>query len=227
MSMNAFRNEQRTSPLMVIVAFLLMVVFASANADEAEFAEAVGELSTKLELDEDQSKKLGSSIQAYMKQLDTLFAEQEGEDADPAKLIEGVRDAQAGYEEELASFMSKEQFNKYQELKEQFNKYQELKEQAIKRMLGDLAEIQLLNAQPKTSITDEQITELAPVLGNSFYGILKIAFENAGKKLRPRQKIGVAKKLKSIQSNAQKELQRVLTPEQLQAWEAHKAEKSG
>ena len=216
MSMNAFRNLQRTSPLMVLVALLLMLGFASANADEAEFAEAVGELSAELELDEDQSKKLGSSIQAYMKQLDTLFAEQEGEDADPAKLIEGVRDAQAGYEEELASFMSKDQFNKYLELKEQ----------AIKRMLGDLAEIQLLNAQPKTSITDEQITELVPVLGNSFYGIIKIAFKNAGKKLRPGQKIGVAKELKSIQNNTQKELQRVLTPEQLQAWEAHKAEKS-
>ena len=94
-------------------------------------------------------------------------------------------------------------------------------------MLTDLASIQLLDAQPKTSITDDQIAELAPVLGNSFYGILQIAFENAGKNLRLRQKIGLAKNLKSIQSNAQKELQRVLTPEQLEAWEAHKAAKSG
>jgi hypothetical protein len=202
---------------MAITIFLLSAVFASVHADEADFAEAVGELSAKLELDEEQSQKLGKSIEAYMTRLDALFAEQDAEDADPAKLIDGVRQAQAGYEQELASFMSKEQFENYLKLKEQ----------AIKGMLSDLAEIQLLDAQPKTSITDEQIAELVPVIGNSFYGILKIAFENAGKKLRPGQKIGVAKKLKSIQSKAQQELQRVLTPEQLQAWEAYKASKSG
>ena len=204
---------------MVITTFLLLIAFASVHADEAEsdFAEVLGELSAKLELDADQSKKLGDSIKAYMTQLDKLFAEQEGEDADPAKLIDGVRNAQAAYEQDLASFMSKEQFDNYLKLKEQ----------AIKGMLSDLAEIQLLDAQPKTSITDEQIAELAPIPGNSFYGILKIAFENAGKKLRPRQKIKVAKSLKSIQSKTQQELQRVLTPEQLEAWEAHKAAQSG
>ncbi len=202
---------------MAIALFLLSTVYSPAHAGEADFAEAVGELSAKLELDEGQSQELAKSIEAYMTKLDALFAEQEGEDADPAKLIDGVRDAQAGYEKELASFMSKEQFGNYLKLKEQ----------AIKGMLSDLAEIQLLDAQSKTSITDEQIVELAPVMGNAFYGILNIAFENAGKNLRPGQKIGVARKLKSIQSKTQQELQRVLTPEQLQAWEAHKAAKSG
>jgi hypothetical protein len=64
-------------------------------------------------------------------------------------------------------------------------------------------------------------------MGNAFHGVLKIAFANAGKKLRPAQKIRLAKSLKSIQSKTQQELQRVLTPEQLEAWEAHKAAKSG
>ena len=215
--MKVVRNILTRLPSMAIALFLLSTVFASAQAGEADFAEAVGELSAKLELDEGQSQELAKSIEAYMTKLDALFAEQEGEDADPAKLIEGVKDAQAGYEKELASFMSKEQFENYLKLKEQ----------AIKGMLSDLAEIQLLDAQSKTSITDEQIVELAPVMGNAFYGILNIAFDNAGKKLRPGQKIGVAKKLKSIQSKTQQELQRVLTPEQLQAWEAHKAANSG
>jgi hypothetical protein len=217
MNMKSFRTIQARYSLVLIATFLLLSVFAAANADESDFAEGVAELSAKLELDEDQSKKLGDSIKAYMSQLDALLAEQEAEDADPSKLINGVRDAQAGFEKDLASFMSKEQFNNYLKLKEQ----------AIKGMLTDLATIQLLDAQPKTSITDDQIAELAPVLGNSFYGILQIAFENAGKDLRLRQKIALAKKLKSIQSTAQKELQRVLTPEQLEAWEAHKAAKSG
>jgi len=217
MNMGALRYIQARSPLIVIVVFLFSTVFTSVHADEADFAEAVGELSAKLELDEGQSQKLGESTKSYMVKLDALFAEQEGEDADPAKLIDGVRNAQAGYEKELAAFMSKEQFDNYLKLKEQ----------AIKAMLSDLAEIALLDAQPKTSITDEQIAELAPIMGNAFHDILKIAFANAGKKLRLPQKIKLAKSLKSIQSKTQQELQRVLTPEQLEAWEAHKAAKSG
>ena len=208
---------QASACMMLLTALLLLAGFGPAHAQDADLAEAVSELSAKLELDVDQSKKLGSSIEAYMKRLDALFAEQEGEDADPALLINGVKDAQASFESSLASFMTKDQFKKYQDLKEQ----------AIKTMLSDLAAIQLMDAQSKTTITDDQVAKLAPVLGNAFYGIIKIAWENAGKNLRPGQKIGVARKLKSIQGNLQKEFAQVLTPEQQQAWEAHKAEKSG
>jgi hypothetical protein len=174
-------------------------------------------LSAELELEEAQSKKLGSSIEVYMKQLDVLFAEQEGEDADPSLLIDGVKDAQASFESSLAPFMTRDQFNQYQDLKEQ----------AIKTLPGDLAAIQLMDAQSNTTITDDQITVLAPVLGETFYDVMQIAWENSGKNLRPGQKIGVARKLKSIQGDLQKGLEQVLTPEQQQAWEAHKAEKSG
>lgn len=203
--------------MMLLTVLLLLASFSSVNAQAPDFAEVVSKLSAKLELDEGQSKKLGGSIEAYMKQLDTLFAEQEAEDADPSLLINGVKDAQASFESSLAAFMTKDQFKMYQDLKEQ----------AIKTMLGDLAAIQLMEAQPKTTITDDQVAELASLLGNTFYGIMQIAWENAGKKLRPAQKIGVARKLKSIQGDLQKGLEQVLTPEQQQAWEAHKAEKSG
>jgi hypothetical protein len=210
------RRTQIQISAMLFTALLILTGFGAAQANEADFEDAVGELSAKLELDEDQSKKLGSSIQAYTEQLDALFAAQEGEDADPSLLINGVKDAQAGFESSLSSFMSSDQFNKYQQLKEQ----------AIKAMLSDLAAIQLMDAQSKTTITDDQIVELAPILGNAFYGIIQVAWENAGKNLRPAQKISVARKLKSIQSNLQKSFAQVLTPEQQQAWEAHKAEKA-
>lgn len=51
MNMKALRNFQTRSPLIVIAAFLLLTVFATVHAEEADFAEAVGELSAKLELD--------------------------------------------------------------------------------------------------------------------------------------------------------------------------------
>jgi len=211
------RNSQSQIYPMLFSAFLFLTCFGAVQANEANFNEAVAELSAKLELDEEQSKQLGGSIQSYTRQLDALFAEQEGEDADPSLLINGVKEAQAGFESSLSSFMGSDQFKKYLDLKEQ----------AIKTMLSDLAAIQLMDAQPKTTITDDQIIKLAPILGNAFYGIVQIAWENAGKKLRPAQKISVARQLKSIQSSLQKSFSQILTPEQQQAWEAHKAAKAG
>ncbi len=211
------RWVQVITSVVFLTALVILTVSGSVYAEESDFDEIVAELSTKLELDEGQSNKLGSSIEAYTTKLDALFSQQEAEDADPSLLINGVRGAQADFEKSLASFMTKDQFSKYLNLKEQ----------AIKGMLTDLAAIQLIDAQAKTTITDDQVNQLAPVLGNALYSIIKIAFENAGKNLRPRQKISLARNLKSIQSNLQKEFAKVLTPEQQQAWEAHKAENSG
>jgi hypothetical protein len=208
---------QTATRVLLVSMFTLVFIPGTAIAQQSDFEDIVSELSSKLELDADQSSKLAGSIEVYANQLDTLFAGQEGEDADPALLINGVKDAQESFEAELASFMSKEQHSQYLELKEQ----------AIKTMLSDLAEIQLIEVQSKSTISDEQVTELAPVLGHAFYNIIKIAWENAGKNLRVGQKISLAKRLKTIQRDLQRGLEQVLTDEQIQSWEAHKAQKNG
>ncbi len=56
-------------------------------------------------------------------------------------------------------------------------------------------------------------------MAESMRGFMKIAWEYAGKHLRLRQKIKVAKSLKKIQSNAQQQVQQILTGEQYQKWE--------
>lgn len=72
-------------------------------------------------------------------------------------------------------------------------------------MMKDLAEIKLLDIQPKIGFSDDQLEKLVPVMAESMRGFIKIAWENAGKHLRFRQKIKIAKKLKHIQSDAQKQ----------------------
>lgn len=86
-------------------------------------------------------------------------------------------------------------------------------------MMKDLAEIKLLDIQLKVGFSDEQLEKLVPVLATSMRGFMKIAWENAGKHLRLRHKIKIAKKLKHIQSDAQKQVQQILTGEQYQKWE--------
>ena len=66
--------------------------------------------------------------------------------------------------------------------------------------------------------------KLVPILGNSMYSVIKIAWENAGQTLRAPQKIRLAKELKKIQSDTRAGIEKVLTPEQLKAWDKYKEE---
>ena len=85
--------------------------------------------------------------------------------------------------------------------------------------MKDLAEIKLLDIQPKIGFSDEQLEKMVPVMAESMRSFMKIAWENAGKHLRLRKKIKVAKSLKKIQSNSQQQVQQILTGEQYQKWE--------
>jgi len=67
--------------------------------------------------------------------------------------------------------------------KDQFKAYEALKEKTIKGVFADLIEIQLMDIQPKTSLSNEQVSQLAQVLADSKYKIIKIVWANAGKKL--------------------------------------------
>ncbi|MBW2634387.1 MAG: hypothetical protein JRE14_09770 [Deltaproteobacteria bacterium] len=185
------------------------VSLASTDSDDI-----VTFLAQELKLDDQQKQDLGVAMEKFAKQLDQLIEAQEAEDADPDALIKGVKQAQDGHNKELEKIFTPEQFKQYNALKEK----------AIKGMFSDLAEIKLMDIQPKTSISDEQVSQLVPILGSSMYNIVKIAWDNAGKKLRAPQKIKLAKKMKGIQADTRAGIEKVLTPEQLKAWDKYKEE---
>lgn len=201
------------SIISILVVGLLMVTttesIASTDSDDiVEF------LAQELKLDDQQKQNLGAEMDKYANQLNQLVEDQEAEDADPDALIKGVKKAQDGHNKELEKIFTPEQFKQYNALKEK----------VIKGMFKDLAEIKLMDIQPKTSISDEQVSKLVPILGNSMYSIVKIAWENAGKKLRAPKKIKLAKKMKGIQADTRAGIEKVLTPEQLKAWDKYMEE---
>ena len=208
--------KRHISQHICLLLLLSATTFFTAQAQEANASEAVAELTAALDLSDQQSQQFGSAMGKYTASLQTLFEEQEAEDADPANLIAGARSAQSSFDKEIKSFLSKEQY-------QQFNA---MREQAIKGMLTDMSAIQLMEVQAQTTITDAQIDELAPIMGNARFGIMQIAWENAGKTLRPAQKVSLSRKIKSMQRETEKALEKVLSPEQMEAWEAYKAEKT-
>ena len=199
-----------------VILFLLSITFyqvsfAADKMDDFSPDEIVAELKPKLELDDQQVKNLTTALGELGKQLHALIEKQEAakEEDDSEDFIKGVKQAQADYQKKLKGILTDKQLQTYNELKEA----------DIMDMMKDLAEIKLLDIQPKIGFSDEQLDKLVPVMATSMRGFMKIAWENAGKHLRLRHKIKIAKKLKHIQSDAQKQVQQILTGEQYQKWE--------
>ena len=198
--------------LSILLLMMTMLVAHNLKAGEEEDIAAI--IAQELELDQGQTDQLRAAMKKFGDQLEALMAEQEGEDADPEKMINGIKQAQDAHNKELEKIMGKDKFKQYEAMKEK----------AIKGIFADLIEIQLMDVQPKTSLTNDQVTKLAGGLGDSKYRLIQVAWENAGKSLRPRQKIQVAKQLKGIQRDARSGIEGILTPEQLAAWDKHMEE---
>jgi len=208
------QNSKTTVYALTTLMIGILLAFTTNSMASTDSDDIVAFLAQELKLDDQQKQSLGQEMQRYSNQLNQLIEDQEAEDADPDALIKGVKQAQDGHNKELEQIFTKEQLQQYNALKEK----------VIRGMFNDLAEIMLLDIQPKTSISNEQVSELVPILGNSMYSIIKIAWENAGKTLRAPQKIKLAKELKRIQADSRAGIEKVLTPEQLKAWDKYKEE---
>ena len=205
-----------SSTILGVVLFLLAMLsspvsFAAGAMEDFAPDDIVAELKPKLDLNDQQVKDLTAAMGELGKTLHALIEKQEAakDEGDSEEFIKSVKQAQSDYQKKLKGILNDKQLQTYNELKEA----------AIMDMMKDLAEIKLLDIQLKIGFSDEQLQKLVPVMAESMRGFMKIAWENAGKHLRFRQKIKIAKKLKHIQSDAQKQVQQILTGEQYQKWE--------
>jgi len=61
-----------------------------------------------------------------------------------------------------------------------------------------------------------------PCMGTALVDVVKLMWDNAGKRMGMRRKLQLANKLKKIQSTAKTQTNEILTPEQVAKWEAMK-----
>lgn len=217
MKLVTFKNPALTMIGVVLCLFMLMSSSVSLGANQGTAItpdELVAELKPKLALNDQQVKDLTAALAVLSKKLDGLIAKQEaaGEKDDPNEFISGIKQAQSDYQEQLKKILTSAQLGSYNTLREQ----------VIMDAMKNLAEIRLLDIQPQVKFSDDQLNKLVPVVAESMRGFMKIAWEYAGKRLRLGEKIRVARDLKKIQSDAQKQVQQILTPDQLKTWEAIK-----
>jgi hypothetical protein len=200
--------------LLLLTMLSSPLLFAAGAMDDFAPDEIVAELKPKLDLSDQQVKDLTAAMGELGKSLHALIEKQDEakEEDDPNEFISSVKQAQADYQKKLKGILNDQQLQTYNELREK----------AIMDMMKDLAEIKLLDIQPHVGFSDEQLQKLVPVTAESMRGVIKIAWQHAGKRLRLGQKIRVARDLKRIQSDAQKQVQQILTGDQYSKWEEFK-----
>ena len=202
-----------TGSLFLLAMLITPLTFAAGAMDDFSPDEIVTELKPKLDLNDQQVKDMTAALGELGKTLHALTEKEEAnKEEDSDEFIKGVKQAQDDYQVKLKGILNDKQLQTYNELKEA----------AIMDMMKDLAEIKLLDIQPHVGFSDEQLEKLVPVMAENMRGLIKVAWENAGKHLRLRQKIKIAKKLKHMQRDAQKQVEQILTGEQYKKWEEFK-----
>jgi hypothetical protein len=215
-SVRVFDNPVvRVLTFVVLAAVMTISSAGLAVAQDGDASEILPELQTKLELSDEQTQQVGAAMEKYAKELDTTLAKYENvEEPDGAAMIGDVKKVRDDYRKELQKILSKEQYEGYLAMVEA----------VLLEMMTDVAEIRLMDIQPKCTLTDEQVVQLAPVMGKGMLDIVRLLFENADTRLTAPKKIKLAKAVKSIQSDMDKQINAILTEEQQKAYAAYKEE---
>lgn len=94
-------------------------------------------------------------------------------------------------------------------------------------MMTDVAEIRLMDMQPQFELSDEQVEQLAPIMGAGMLSMVRLLFKNADQKLTMPKKVKLGKAFKKTQSDMDKQINAVLTENQQKAYFAYKEAQKG
>jgi hypothetical protein len=200
----------------LLLMLMLAAPFALADAGQGGNSptDIVAKLKPKLSLSDQQASQLTTALTDLQQTLKTLIDERNNgaDDEDPSQFIDGVKKAQKDYQDKLKTILSSSQQQSYNDLREK----------VIMEAMDDLATIKLYDFQPHVGFSDAQMQKLVPVLAKSMRDLIKIAWEYAGRHLRLLEKLHVAAELKGIQSKSEQQVQKILSTEQMQKWNAYK-----
>ena len=202
--------------LKIFTIVLSLALFISYSSYSQELEDIVSELQEELQLNDDQAEQLSAALVKYSQEMNTELAKHEdAEEPDTKAMIGDIKKAQENYRYELADILTDEQYEAYLNYVDK----------VMTEMFGDIAEIKLMDLQPVLDLSDEQMSQLNPVLGEGMLGLVKVVFEYGDKKMNKRTKIKMGKKLKKIQSKTDTGVKEILTPEQYEKYQEYKEAK--
>ena len=198
----------------VAVLALLAVLFASTSAEaqgDLDLDDVVDSLTVHLDLTGDQPTQVEGLLVTFA--TDWNATQEKYEDAeDKDGMIDELKAVQGTYQDGLAAVLSDQQLDAYNQLIDQI----------MHEIFNEVAELKLRDLQPALELSDDQVMQLKPVLGTALVDVVRLMWDNAGKRMGIRVKLKLANKLKKIQSTAKTQANEILTPEQAAKWEAMK-----
>ena len=194
--------------ILIILSFLIMNVCLIGQDKES----IVLELKEELKLNDEQTGQLSSLIDKFANDLNAAIEKNDTEEPDPKALLSDIKVVREQFNEDLEQILTEEQMEKYLAYVDQ----------VLNEIIGDIAEIKLLDLKPILELTDDQITQLKPVLTKSIKGVLSTIWEYVDKRMGMRNKAKIGKTLKKIQSETKEATEKILSPNQIKAWEEYK-----
>jgi len=211
---NLFSRSGRKGVTAAVAAIAIMFAIShSVLAAGDDMSELLLEMQVALTLSDEQVQQVGGAMATFAKNMEATLASQQsaGEDKGPEMLsdVKMVRDT---YRDELQEILSKEQYNAYLEIVD-----------AVQReMMSDVAAIRLMDLQSDLQLSDDQVEQIAPIIGDGMHGMISLLMDNVDKRLSVPRKIKLGRSAKKIQSDMDKQLMPLLTNEQQQTYEANK-----
>ncbi len=199
--------------LTALLLTLALVTSAPAQAQPAmgDPSELAEELQAALELDDDQTEATRQALLGFAKNLEGLHAQQEAaEEPDGQAMLAGIGQARDAFFKDMAGILSKEQNAQFQGMVDE----------VMNEIFSTVAEIKLIDLQQPLALSDEQLTQMAPVMGTSIRSIFQLVMDAAGKRMGVPQKLKMARSMKKIKADTDAQLATILTPQQQQQMQA-------
>ena len=207
-------TPHRLPIFLLSIAMMLAVLALAANAQpagDADVKEVVLELQQALNLSDQQVQQVGAAMAKFAKNMEATMAEFEASDeekgADKLADIKQVRDA---YREDMQGILTKDQYSAYLEMVTMVQR----------EMMSDVAAIRLMDMQNELGLSDEQVEQLAPIVGSGMHDMISLLMENVDKRLSVPRKVRIGRSAKKIQGDMEKQIMPLLNPQQQQAYQA-------
>ena len=190
----------------IVASVVILMSFHVSFAQDVE--SIVQEITTEIELNEEQSKSLETQLTKYTISLQLIFDKYEEAEPDPQAMLTDIKHAQQEYENALKADIGKEKFKEYEAFVEQVKL----------EILGEAAGLRLLDLQEPLKMTDEQVLQMKPVMGKAMYGMLSTLMKYVDQPLNIRNKLKISNSLKATKNAMDKETAEILTGEQIEKW---------
>lgn len=195
------------SRIWFIIVISVVIIQPSFFAQDQE--SIVLELKEELKLNDEQTDQLSSLIDKFVNELNAAVEKNDTEEPDPKALLQDIKEVREQYKDDLEEILTEDQMEAYLAYVDK----------VFDEIIGDIAEIKLLDLKPVLDLTNDQITKLRPVLTKSIRGVLSTIWKYVDKRMGVRNKVKIGKTLKRIQSDARTEAEKILSPQQLKTWD--------